>query len=165
MRRGFKTVAISLALALGSASAGDSLAGPKAYKCPLDVQTCLNKMAAALKSRGWLGIEYNDAMDAEPNKITRVVPGSPAERAGFKVGDVMLSLEGFKYADITEEKCAPCEFMKKNWTPERKIRLVVSRGGKEIELTPTLASLPADVIALQIGMHMLEHVAPPPPPE
>jgi C-terminal processing protease CtpA/Prc len=163
MKRGFKATALLAVLILAGTPAAGPLAGPKAYKCPLDAQTCLNKMVAGLKSRGWLGIEYNDAMEADPNRITKVVPGSPAEQAGFKAGDVLVSLDGAKYADITEDRCAPCEFMKKNWVPGRKIRFVVSRGGKEVPLTATLASLPADVLAIQIGMHMLGHAEPPPP--
>jgi predicted metalloprotease with PDZ domain len=122
-------------------------------------------MVAKLKTRGWLGIEYGEDSTPDAGRITKVVSGSPAEAAGFRVGDLLVSLEGLKYADATDEKCGPCEFMKENWTPGRKVHFVVGRGGKEIRLTPTLASLPSDVLQMMVGMHMLEHAGSSHPPK
>jgi hypothetical protein len=160
-----RLIVVSALLVAGGVASAGPVAEQKGYKCPLDAQTCLNKMAAKLKSRGWLGIEYGDPLGSDAGRVTKVVAGSPAETAGFKVGDVLLSLEGARYADVTEDKCAPCDFMKQNWTPGRKVRFVVSRGGKEIPLTPTLSALPPDAMAVIVGMHMLDHAEPPPPPK
>ena len=41
-------------------------------------------MAIKMKASGWIGIEYDPEKDMV---ITRVVPGSPAEKAGLLVGD------------------------------------------------------------------------------
>ena len=51
--------------------------------------------------RGWLGVEYNDAPvlpgsiapgDARGVAVSAVYPGGPADRAGLRVGDVLLSM-------------------------------------------------------------------------
>jgi C-terminal processing protease CtpA/Prc len=156
-------MAVMVLLVAGGVVRGPA-AGEKTYsKCPLDTQTCLNRMVAKLKNRGWLGIEYGEIGTSEALRLLKVVAGSPAESAGFRVGDVLVSLEGAKYADSTEDKCVPCDFMKENWIPGRKVRFVVNRSGKEIRLTPTLAPLPSDVMAVMVGMHMIEHATAPPP--
>ncbi len=134
-----------------------ALAGEKGHKCPLDTQTCLNKMVAQMKTRGWVGIEMEDNKDPRIVTIKRVVPGSPAEAAGFKAGDVLVALNGIKYADNTEERCLPCEAMKDNWVPGRKVQYVVNRSGAEVKLDVTLAPVPTDVMAQWIGAHMIEH--------
>ena len=135
-------------------------AGEKGYKCTDDTQTCLNHMAANLKTRGWLGIEMNDEGGWKSITVTRVITGSPAEAAGFQKGDVLVSVNGVKFASNSEEKCLTCEATKENWKPGSKAQYVVSRNGAEIPLTATLAAIPPDVMAQWIGMHMLEHAQP-----
>jgi predicted metalloprotease with PDZ domain len=133
-------------------------AGTTTYKkCTASTQSCLDYMAAKLKNKGWLGIEY----DQEPAevKITRVVPGSPAEAAGFAVGDVLVSVNGVKFASNTEDRCMTCEATQDRWKPGARVDYVVLRRGKELRLTPTLAALPPDIMAQIIGMHMLEHAS------
>ncbi len=148
-----------MALAL-SAVFSPTVAGGKGYKCDLDTQTCLNRMVAELKTSGWLGIEYDLNENPKAPRITRVVPGSPAEATGFHAGDILVSLNGTKYSDNTDEKCGICERMKDVWKPGTKVRFVVRRDGKEIELDPTLSALPPDVMAMMVGMHMMEHARP-----
>ena len=136
-------------------------AGEGSYrKCPEPTQSCLDHMVAKLKGRGWLGIEYDDKDGPKAVKITRVIPGSPADKAGFKAGDVLVSVNGARFADNTEDRCATCEATKKEWTPGHKVRYVIERGSRTLTLQPTLAPLPPDVMAQIIGMHMLEHVQP-----
>jgi len=136
--------------------AGGALASESYKKCPLDTQTCLDQMVSHLKGRGWLGIEF----DMDSSLVQRVVPGSPAEAAGFKVGDVMISVAGAKFAANTEAKCVTCEATKNLWKPGKRISYVVKRKGKTVKLEPTLATLPSDVMAQMIGMHMIEHAQP-----
>lgn len=132
-------------------------AGESGYKCPLDTQTCLNQMVAKLKTSGWLGIEYDDSSGRVGMKITRVIPGSPAEAAGFKAGDVLVSLNGARFADDNLEQF---EKARGPWVPGAKLTWVVSRAGKQVELHPTLAALPPDVMAQMIGLHMMGHAQP-----
>jgi len=160
MTRPIRTLWLALVLAgfLGSLVASESY-----KKCPLDTQTCLDQMVSKMKGRGWLGIEY----DTESDLVQRVVPGSPAEAAGFKVGDVMVSVAGVKFSANTEAKCVTCDALKDKWKPGSKIAYVVKRKGKTLKLNPQLAALPPDVMAQMIGMHMIDHAQPetPPPPK
>jgi len=137
------------------------LASEPYKKCPLDTQTCLDQMVAKMKGRGWLGIEW----DTETMLVQRIVPGSPAEAAGFKVGDEMISVAGVKFAKNTEAKCVTCDAVKDKWKPGATIPYVVKRKKKTVKLNPKLASLPEDVMAQMIGMHMIEHAQPETPPK
>ena len=149
-----------IALVLVLATALPALAGKEYGKCKEDTQTCLNHMAAMTKNRGWLGIEMNDEKGPSAIQVSRVIAGSPAQAAGFQVGDVLVSVNGYKFADNTEAKCATCEATKDHWVPGAKVTYVVKRDGKETTLNATLAALPSDVMAQWVGMHMLEHAQP-----
>lgn len=156
MRHG-KWLALALMVAIVALPV---FAGPKEgkdKKCTASTQDCLDKMVQKMKTRGWVGIEMDEGKGAKTISITKVVPGSPAEAAGFQVGDVLVSLDGNKFADNTEEKCATCAAMKENWVPGRKVHYVVSRGGREVAVDPVLGHIPSDVMATWIGQHMLEH--------
>jgi len=132
--------------------------------CKEDAQSCLNHMAAKLKGRGWLGIEMEtskldkneEAKGQVDLKVSRVVSGSPAEAAGFSIGDVLVSVNGAKFADNTEEKCLTCE-KTEDWKPGSKVQYVVRRDGKEVALDAVLAALPSNIMAQMVGMHMLDH--------
>ena len=129
-------------------------------KCTEDAQTCLDHMAAKLKNRGWLGIEMDDEQGPGAIKVTRVISGSPAEAAGFKQGDVLVSVNGARFSDNTDEKQVTYEKTKDVWVPGGKVQYVVMRDGHETTLNATLAALPSDVMAQWIGHHMLEHAHP-----
>ena len=67
--------------------------------CTMSTQDCLDKMSAKLKNRGWVGIEMDKTDHGDALVITRVVPGSPAEAAGLQADDVLLAVNGAKFAD------------------------------------------------------------------
>jgi len=150
---------LAACVALGGLSA-PSVAGPPGKKCSYETQACLDYMVKKMQGQGWLGIEYDNASGPDHMKLFRVVPGSPAEAAGFLAGDILVSINGAKFADNTEDECVTCSVMKDLWKPGAKVEYVVNRDGKELRLTATLATLPSDVMAMMIGMHMLEHVSP-----
>ncbi len=72
-----------------------SIAGPKS--CTYETQVCLDYMVEKMQGRGWLGIEYDNGSGADYMRVLRIVPGSPAEAAGFLVGDQLISLNGAKF--------------------------------------------------------------------
>ena len=71
--------------------------------------------------------------DTHPH-VGSVLPGSPAEKAGFKVGDVILSVDG---ATITFPSQLIDAVSKKANTP---VRMTIARGGveQELQVTPEL---------------------------
>ena len=160
-RLNWLAVALAAVLVLGvaiPAFAGEKMAKEKDYKkCSMSAQDCLNKMATSLKNRGWLGVIMEMDEKSAALKIQKVVPGSPAEAAGFQPGDVIVSVNGQKYATHEDEKCGACEVFK-DAKPGMKLDYVLTRDGKEMKLNPTLAPMPADALATIIGMHMLDHV-------
>lgn len=63
-----------------------------AEKCPLDLGTCLGNYQH-LRERPWLGVDLGH--DGEGRLlVTAVVPRSPGQRAGVRVGDVIERIEG-----------------------------------------------------------------------
>ena len=97
--------------------------------------------------RGYLGVEIGDvgtgvgefygAADDAGAMVTKVVEGSPAEKAGVKVDDIVVELEGEPVAGATElmNKVA----MRK---PGTDVNLTVLRDGKRKKLTVTLDTRP-----------------------
>lgn len=67
-------------------------------------------------------------------KVEAVVPGSPAERAGVKPGDVLLKLDGTDVASLRDYS----ERLKAA-RPGQTVRATFRRDGKEIDLDVTLA--------------------------
>ena len=53
--------------------------------------------------------------------ITGIDPQSPAERAGLRIGELLLSVNGHAIGDVFDYQF---------YTLERKLRLTVQRGGK-----------------------------------
>jgi predicted metalloprotease with PDZ domain len=147
------TLILVLALAVGTvAVAGE-------YKCSKgvadDTQNCLNMMAAKLENKGWVGLHLDQTEDGA-YKIEMIVEESPAQAAGFKVGDKLVALNGVRFGEANEEA------LHKEWEnmkPGKKVSYTVARGTKEMQIAVTLAQLPDEVLAQRVGQHMLEHAS------
>jgi S1-C subfamily serine protease len=141
------TVAL-LVLALFVSLAPRAFAGGGAHgKCDGDVKT----EAAAMASHGWLGIETEKG--AKGYVVKDVVAGSPAEKAGFRKGDVLIALQGVRFADATPEAMKKA---KSGFLPGKQVAYTIERGGAEQQLTATLAAMPRDVLAKRIGEHVVD---------
>jgi membrane-associated protease RseP (regulator of RpoE activity) len=122
------------------------IAAGEGKKCSHSTDECLNYMASNLKDRGWVGIEY----DEDTMKVTRVMPDSPAEAAGFKAGDVMTAVNGIEMGEANK-----AELKKLEWKPGNTMVYTVDRNGAMKEVKVTLAPIPETVLAQWIGSHML----------
>ena len=112
-------------------------------------------MSGKLKSSGWVGLEYEPGpLSGIGYQVMRVVPGSPAEKAGIQAGDVLYALNGVKLGSDNQDALAKT---RKEWKPGQSVTYTVKRAGADREITLTLAPMPADVMAKWIGEHMLEH--------
>lgn len=145
-RIGIATLALALAL--------PAWAGHNGEKCNYPTQECLDHMAEKLKSSGWVGVELDfDEATGVPT-VTKVVPGSPAEAAGIQPGDIFVALNGVKMNKDNEEALKAA---KKDWKPGQSVTYTISRNGYDKKVDLTLAPMPADVMAVWIGQHMLMH--------
>lgn len=142
--------AVLLALLALAARAGEP------GKCSYATQDCLNYMATRMKTSGWIGVELEIDEHQGIYRVERVVPDSPAEGAGIRPGDLLYALEGIRLSEANNDKLAK---VKKNWKPGQTVHYTIRRDGANVQVTLTLAPMPADIVARQIGQHMLLHAA------
>jgi serine protease Do len=123
-------------------------------------------------TRGWLGVqiqkvtpEIADSLglkSASGALITTAQSGSPAEKAGLKAGDVIMSVNGSEVADSTDlaRKIADLR-------PDSDVKLTIQRGGRSEtvavklgELSDKQASKTESGTQSKDGMHLGMEVAP-----
>jgi hypothetical protein len=81
----------------------------------------------------WLGVAF--VMVEEGAEVGIVVPGSPADEAGVRVGDVIAEVEGNK---VTEDR--PLDRHILRYRPGEEIRLTLLRDGRKERITVRLGS-------------------------
>jgi predicted metalloprotease with PDZ domain len=144
-----RTIAIS-ALILAFALAMPVVAGEDG-KCSHEAQVCLNYMAQHLQGRGWAGVDLDEGHDAMT--VTQVFPGTPADRAGVKVGDQLVAINGVKIAEENEEKM---QALMADMKPGKTFDYTLARKGKERQVSITLDEMPDEAIQRIVGAHMLK---------
>lgn len=125
--------------------------GHKEKQCAKKVDDCLNQMVTKLKSTGFIGVELDQASKDGPLTITKVVAGTPAEEAGLKEGDELVSLNGIPFNKESKEA------MKEVKKPGQEVTCTIQRDGAKKKIKMTLAPMPADIMAKYIGEHMMTH--------
>ena len=123
------------------------------HKCPYATQDCLNHMASRLQASGWIGIEYEPA-ESGVITVQKVVPGSPAEKAGLTPGDILFSINGVEIRKGNDEAMKKA---KVDYRPGQTIHYIIKRNGASKPIDIVLGQWPADLLAKYIGEHMLEH--------
>jgi C-terminal processing protease CtpA/Prc len=144
-----RQLVLALGLALLPATA---FAGHGGEPCKQPVQACLDVMVSKLKTTGFIGVELDDNKAMKGSMIvTKVVPGTPAEKAGIQEGDELVAIDGVLFSKDQDEK------MSKVKVPGREVTCTVKRKGTSHELKMTLVPMPADMMAKYIGEHMMTH--------
>ena len=144
---GVLTVVMMMALS-APAMAGE------ASKCSASTQDCLNHMAKNLNNRGWVGIEMDDKSGTGLMIITKVIDGSPAQNAGFEIGDALVAVNGVAFSDENEKQLKDIQY---SMIPGADFTYTVSRKGSKVDLDVELGELPDNVKAQWIGNHMMDH--------
>ncbi len=100
--------------------------------------------------RPWVGIGLQDISadlmkffnlkEKEGALISQVYAGSPAEKAGLKVGDVVIEVDGVK---IKNSQDVVREVLKKKVS--QKVNFVVLREGNRVEIAVTTAQMPEKI--------------------
>ncbi len=109
--------------------------------------------------RGWLGVELQEVSDlADPSAlglteprgvvIVQVLPNSPAERAGLKSQDVILSFNGIPVRNIPH-----LQSLVGRTPPGTTVQLTILRGGKEMTVPVQIAERTPEVVAEAEAKH------------
>lgn len=98
-----------------------------------DVRTVLAEMQTGKVRRAFLGIVPADRDGAEGAEVVRVVPNSPAARAGIRLGDVITMLSGQPV-----RRAADVSARLRRLKPGDRIELGILRGAQRMRITITL---------------------------
>jgi periplasmic serine protease, Do/DeqQ family len=105
-------------------------------------------MAKGRVVRGWLGVVIQEITPEiaetigvkEGILVAQVAPGSPAEKAGLKVGDIIVAVDGEKVREVRE-----LQFRIMKTLPGTEITLTIIRGGKEQTIKAKVGEMPEEV--------------------
>jgi C-terminal processing protease CtpA/Prc len=148
-----RIVPTAVAAILVLASTPALFAGGK--ECNKDAAECLSAMAAGIQKKGYLGVD-TEKDDHGRYRVTHVAHYSPAQKAGFKIGDVLLAING---ASLYDDDKAALKAVKSELTVGSRVSYQVERAGSKKVIEGTLAKVPEEVMAQWIGEHMLDQHA------
>ncbi len=141
-----KLLAILLVVSIFAVPA---VAGDK-KKCDGNAEDCAKYMKTKYAEKAWLGIEY-DTDEKGRWVVSKVVAKSPAQKAGFEKGDVMLAMDGVKYS---KDNKAELKKVYSKLEPGSEVQYVVLRQGGKMKIDATLSNVPKDMQAEWIAKHM-----------
>jgi serine protease Do len=98
--------------------------------------------------RGWLGVVIQEITPEiaetigvkEGILVAQVAPGSPAERAGLKVGDIIVAVDGEKVREVRD-----LQFKIMKTPPGTEVTLTIIRRGKEQTIKARVGEMPEEV--------------------
>ena len=151
MKSKYTAVAV-LVLFAGGIGATAAFAGGK--ECAeKHTQASYAEMQKKYAEHGWLGIETEKVTDGR-YAVTTVALGSPAEKAGFQKGDVLVALNGARFGEENKEAVKKA---KMSLAPGKNATYTIDRKGAERQLTATLAEVPQEVLAKWVDEHKSLH--------
>ena len=116
-------------------------------------QASYAEMQKKYAAHGWLGIETESVGEGR-YAVSSVALGSPAEKAGFQKGDVLVALNGARFGEANKEAVKK---EKMSLAPGKNATYTIERGGAERQLTATLAEVPKEVLAKWVDEHKALH--------
>ena len=130
------------------------------FAIPIDIARPIMEQALAGESlaRPYVGIRYvqidlkvkkdnnlsvdhgaliEPTTDATGKVLPAVAPGSPAEAAGLKAGDIVLEIQG---TAVDSEH--PLDALLTSYAPGQQVQLTILRDGKQVDVSVTLGTRP-----------------------
>jgi predicted metalloprotease with PDZ domain len=151
----YATIAALILLAFGAVMIGPAADEAEKnnepqYRCSAELPACLDWMAKYYSDRGWSGIqlETNDYVYT----VTGVEPGSPAAKAKVRRGDLLVAINGVEFVKENREKLVA---LQSEMQPGAQFTYTLKRNGKRRNIEVVLVKMPLEVMAQQIGMHLL----------
>jgi putative serine protease PepD len=99
-------------------------------------------IAGRAVEHAYLGVSVGDDPAGAGARVGSVRAGTPASKAGLRVGDVVVEANGTKIADANQLTSVVAENQ-----PGDTLRLVVKRGGSTLDVAVTLGTRPATATA------------------
>ena len=141
-------------VAVAVAFAGATIAFAGGDQCAEQhTQASYEQMAKKYAAKGYLGIETEKVAEGR-YAVSKVAAGSPAEKAGFQKGDVLIALNGARFGDANKDAVMKA---KATLAPGKAATYTVARAGAERQLTATLSAVPREILAQWVGEHVIEH--------
>jgi len=134
------------AMAKGGAAAAD-------HECGMTAEQCAEYMKKDAQTRGWLGVNLEMGSEGRMS-VSKVWPGSPAEKAGFQTGDQIVSMNG---TDVNEKNGEKVMKMMQKSAIGDKVEFRVARGSNTFNLEAVLVKIPDEVLSETIDQHLKEH--------
>jgi S1-C subfamily serine protease len=131
------TLSLALFLALSSMAAAGGEKCDKAHAAK--AKTAMHEKA----KHGWLGLDL-EKNAASGYVVTRIAAGSPAEKAGFQKGDVLVAFNGIALTDANKEALKKAKMQN---AVGKQVTYTISRAGAERQIAATLAKVPEEVLA------------------
>ncbi len=147
-----KKILIVVAIVLGLVGSIVASMFASVEGCTRDTDDCVRAMVEEHRHAGWLGLD-TARPDGKTLTVVGVTPGSPAEAAGFAVGDVLMELEGIAYADANKNAL---KRLKASQVPGSEVTYTVARSGERITVRVRLGRVPKKLIYQLIGQHVVE---------
>jgi membrane-associated protease RseP (regulator of RpoE activity) len=117
---------------------------PPAPADPQGFEPPVSSFSFLIEGEGFLGVNTEDInkenmgrynlRDARGVGVTSVVKDSPAEKAGIRKDDVILRVDGDNVTSVRKLSRLISEI-----APDQSVRITISRGGAEQEVTATIA--------------------------
>jgi len=101
-------------------------------------------------TRGWLGASVQNISDdladafnlADRNRngvvVTKVIPGTPAEKGGLQQGDIILSIENIPVSNVNKLRNYVAAKL-----PDTKVRMNIIRHGRSMAITLSIGEAPS----------------------
>ncbi len=151
----YATITALVLLAFGAATTGSTAgeaekSNEPQYRCSHELDVCLDWMAKSYSNRGWSGMQLdtNDSVYT----VTEVEPGSPAAKAKVRPGDLLVAINGIEFIEENSEKLV---VLQREMKPGAQFTYTLKRNGKRRNIEVVLVEMPLEVVAHQIGMHLL----------
>ena len=139
----FMTLAVVALVSTGLAFAGGA-------GCTQSTEACATHYKEKYQTKGWLGVEM-DKSKTGMKTVTKVMSGSPAKKAGFQVGDQLVSINGIPYDEANYDKIKAMG--KEKMKIGSQVVYGLKRGPETITAEVTLAKIPDEVLAKMIDKH------------
>jgi S1-C subfamily serine protease len=137
---------------LAIAASGLAVAGSHG-KCSKSTQECATYLKEKYETKGWSGME-KEKNDDGTMKVLSVLPNSPAEKAGIKTGDVLVSINGVTLSTENEAKLKAMH--ESGFKIGDTIAFGIKRGADISTVNVTLERIPQAVLAGMIEKHTKE---------